>query len=161
MATPSTDHPATDVAAVDVDVGQASSSAAVSFSDGPFTVILLDGDRDIFRMDLVNEGFAGGIRAAAALFDSTRTWLKTQRVVARRLRWDTPIFCYVFLNRVGLGNFLELADMIDSFEVVQAFIRGFVNSPYPFYMMDTADQGQSADKQIHREVIIRSGHKLN
>lgn len=53
-------------------------------------------------------------------------------------------------NRVGLGDYLERVGLLKDFSAVQEFIRGFVNSKYPFYMMDTGDAKESADEQIHR-----------
>lgn len=56
-----------------------------------------------FRMDLVKDGFAGGIRAAAELFELTQQYLQAEGLFGNGI-----IMCFIFLWVTSSASFCGL-----------------------------------------------------
>ncbi|ORY88986.1 hypothetical protein BCR35DRAFT_350501 [Leucosporidium creatinivorum] len=97
------------------------------------TVLLLDGERDMFNLDAVTKGFEGGMEMASLLQAKMLDYLATRDDLA----YTHDLICYMMLNPWGrLATMLKACGKQES---LNKFIEGFNSSPHLFFIVQCAN----------------------
>ncbi|KAL8279611.1 hypothetical protein RQP46_007924 [Phenoliferia psychrophenolica] len=106
--------------------------------------VLIDGDGDILQPKLIRQGKEGGRAVADAMYKYLVNHCFTKRV---HLPIPKHYLLDVFVNLEGFGTHLELNKFATK-DQLKAFVQGFNSSRPMFYITDTGNEPQGADRAI-------------
>ncbi|KAL5119945.1 hypothetical protein ACEQ8H_002043 [Pleosporales sp. CAS-2024a] len=116
-----------------------------AMSEIPFVMVLIDGDGMIFEDQYLQQGEAGGRRAASQLDSALHQYIETE---TDDIPLGARIVCRMYANVRGLGEVLARKGIIAHSSVFDDFVRGFTRGKTLFDFVDVGTGKDRADEKI-------------
>ncbi|KAH5423332.1 hypothetical protein HBI23_199180 [Parastagonospora nodorum] len=116
-----------------------------AMADNPFVMVLVDGDGMIFEDQYLQQGEAGGRRAASQLYAAVQEYVETE---VSDVPLGIRIVCRMYANVRGLGDVLVRKGIIEHIGLFEDFVRGFTRGKTLFDFVDVGTGKDRADEKI-------------
>jgi hypothetical protein len=102
--------------------------------------VLIDGDGALFNFELIEQGKAGGGKAAVKIMES----IKSSTDSGRR----DDIWLYIFLNKKGLKALFQRHNRPMAMDALEDFIIGMNEAAKTIMVVDVGQKKEAADSKI-------------
>ncbi|PCG89707.1 Hypothetical protein PENO1_103130 [Penicillium occitanis (nom. inval.)] len=117
----------------------------------PFVTVLIDGDGAIFRNEFLGNPAQGAQKAALALQQQIKSYLKKTQLDTESI----PILVRIFVNLHGLAGKMRSLAIIESEKDLRIFAESFNKSRAEFDMVDVGSGKENADAKM-RKMLTQS-----